>query len=70
VNLPSGTLLSRAHEVLIRYQPPRDPRVWVRDALETRERKALPHTFVGGLLCLYEDDEWRPTMSIAHMIVP
>jgi hypothetical protein len=64
------TPLSRSYRIQIDYQPPRDPRVRVLDELETRAEKTLPHTYVGGWLCLHEDDDWRPKMTIADTVVP
>jgi hypothetical protein len=64
------TPLSRSYGIEIHYQPPRVPRVRVLDELETRDGRTLPHTYVGGWLCLHEDRDWGPAMSIADTIVP
>ena len=64
------TALSRSYRVHVDYQPPHDPRVRVLDELDTRDGRTLPHTFVDGWLCLHEDGDWGPAMSIADTIVP
>ena len=65
------TALSRTYLVRIRYRLGEHPKVTVlRPTLRTRLKKGLPHVYTGDLLCLYEDVDWAPTMSLAHTIVP
>ncbi len=64
------TPLSRSYRVQIVYGPRGHPQVRVLDKLATREGRSLPHVYSDGTLCLYERDEWKPTMAIADTIVP
>lgn len=65
------TELSRTYLARIRYRFGAHPKVTVvRPALLTRPGEGLPHVYTGDLLCLHEDVDWAPTMSLADTIVP
>jgi hypothetical protein len=65
------TELSRTYLVRIRYRLGTTPKVTVvRPTPRTRSGEGLPHVYAGDLLCLHEDFDWAPTMSIADTIVP
>ena len=65
------TALSRMYLVRIRYRLGEHPKVTVlRPTLRTRLEEGLPHVYTGDLLCLYEDVDWTPAMSLAHTTVP
>ena len=49
---PTG--ISRSYEIEVIYDGPNQPRVRVLDELATRTGEVLPHTYVGGWLCLHE----------------
>jgi hypothetical protein len=63
------TPLSRSYRVEITYDGRGQPLVRVLDELPTRDGAALPHTYVGGFLCVHEPDDWAPAISIADTIV-
>lgn len=65
------TELSRTYLVRIRYRLDAIPKVTgIRPTLQTRRDEGLPHVYTGDILCLHEDVDWAPTMSLADTIVP
>src|SRR3954454_1791382 len=64
------TELSRTYLVRIRYRLDAIPKVTViRPTLQTRRDEGLPHVYTGDILCVHEDVDWAPTMSLADTIV-
>ena len=65
------TPLSRIYRIHIRYRTGKRPEVTVAEpALRSRPGEDLPHTFPGERLCLNYPAEWRPTMLMAHTLLP
>jgi hypothetical protein len=65
------TELSRTYLMRIRYRLGATPKVTVvRPVLRLRRGEGLPHVYTGDILCLHEDVDWAPTMSLAATIVP
>jgi len=65
------TPLSPSYTVLLTYQLNQPPKVHVTEpVLDPGHRDALPHVYEGDMLCLYTPGEWRPTMNLAHTIIP
>jgi hypothetical protein len=65
------TELSRTYLVRIRYRFGATPKVTViRPTLRTRRGECLPHVYTGDILCVHEDVDWAPTMSVADTTVP
>src|SRR3954469_8228662 len=63
------TELSRTYLVRIRYRLDAIPKVTViRPTLPTRRDDGLPHVYPSDILCLHEDVDWAPTMSLADTI--
>jgi hypothetical protein len=57
--------------VSLSYKQHDVPRVQVvAPTLDPGLRKALPHVYQGEVLCLYSDGDWKPSMPIAHTIIP
>jgi hypothetical protein len=63
---------SRTYTVRIAYEDGNGLKVTVvNPPLERRPGQAvLPHTYGGTDLCLHLPEEWRPSMLIAHTVVP
>ena len=66
------TQLSCAYTVQVRYQHDGRPITQVLDpVLELRpDTPSLPHVYKGDHLCLCMPDEWDPSLSIGHTILP
>jgi hypothetical protein len=65
------TPVSRTYTLRVIYTTGGHPSVLVlRPTLDSRPGEALPHVFRDGSLCLYQDDEWQPSMFIADSILP
>ena len=66
------TPLSVTYTIETTYRRHHSPQVWVRhpQLQVTKEDFKIVHIYREGCLCLYANEEWRPSMTLSSTIVP
>jgi len=68
----SPTPLSEVYTIEIAYRRRRPPQVWVKepDLRVSKEDYSIVHIYAEGCLCLHEEGEWRPWMTLSSTFIP